>query len=118
MIRDRLLKWAEFLDKKLGEQGKIDEELLCYIDVPICFNKDEETFLQNTLIKHGAIPLNELEVGKTYIGTCRNASEAVWLGDKFEYMRTKFGSTFPEKINHFQNDDGFDVFVPIKVKNN
>ena len=52
MIRDRLLKWAEFLDEKLGEQGKIDEELLCYIDVPICFNKDEETFLQNTLIKH------------------------------------------------------------------
>ena len=67
MIRDRLLKWAEFLDEKLGEQGKIDEELLCYIDVPICFNKDEETFLQNTLIKHGALPLHELVVGKSYI---------------------------------------------------
>lgn len=25
MIRDRLLKWAEFLDKKLGEQGKIEK---------------------------------------------------------------------------------------------
>ena len=116
VIRDELLEWAEFLDEKLGEQGKIDEELLDYIDVPICFNKDEETFLQNTLIKHGAIPLHELVVGKGYIGTCRNASEAVWLGDEFEYMRTKFGSTFPEKINHFQNDDGFDVFVPIKLK--
>jgi hypothetical protein len=116
MIRDRLLKWAEFLDKKLGEQGKIDEELLCYIDVPICFNKDEETFLQNTLIKHGALPLHEMEVGKTYIGTCRNSSEAVWQGDHFIYQRYKWGSTFPEKINHFQNDDGYDVFVPIKLK--
>ena len=63
-----------------------------------------------------AIPLHLLETGKTYIGFCRNASEAVWLGDKFEYMRTKFGSTFTEKINHFQNDDGYDVFVPVKVK--
>lgn len=116
MIRDRLLKWAEFLDKKFGEQGKIDEENLCYIDIPLCFNKDEETFLQNTLIKHGAIPLHELVVGNSYIGTCRNSNEAVWLGDKFEYTRTKFGTTFQDEINHFQNDDGYDVFVPIKLK--
>lgn len=116
MIRDRLLKWAEFLDKKLGEQGKIDEELLCYIDVPICYNKDEESFVQNTLIKHGAIPIHELVVGNSYIGTCRNASEAVWQGDYFIYQRYKWGSTYPEKINHFQNDDGYDVFVPIKLK--
>ena len=42
--------------------------------------------------------------------------QSVPKGDKFEYMRTKFGSTFPETINHFQNDDGYDVFVPIKLK--
>ena len=58
----------------------------------------------------------KMEVGKTYIGTCRNASEAVWQGDHFIYQRYKWGSTFPEKINHFQNDDGYDVFVPIKLK--
>jgi hypothetical protein len=116
MIRDRLLKWEEFLDKKLGEQGKIDEEHLCYIDVPICYNKDEESFVQNILIKHGAIPLHELVVGNSYIGTCRNSNEAVWQGDHFIYQRHKWGSTFPEKINHFQNDDGYDVFVPIKLK--
>ena len=112
-INDYIKKWAKFIDERIEH---FDEENMCYIDVPRCNNKEEEEFVQNTLIKHGAIPLHKLEVGKTYIGECRNASEAVWQGDKFEYMRTKFGSTFPEKINHFQNDDGFDVFVPVKLK--
>ena len=56
------------------------------------------------------------KVGKTYIGECRNASEAVWLGDKFEYQRYKFGETFPEKINHFEDDNGYDLFVPLREK--
>lgn len=112
-INNYIKNWANFLDEKAKQ---FDEENMCYINVPRCKNKDEEEFVQNTLIKHGAIPLHKLEVGKTYIGECRNASEAVWLGDKFEYIRTKFGSTFPEKINHFQNDDGYDVFVPVRIK--
>jgi hypothetical protein len=112
-INDYIQKWAKFLDERIEH---FDEENMCYINVPRCNNKEEEEFVQNTLIKHGAIPLHKLEVGKTYIGECRNASEAVWQGDKFEYMRTKFGSTYPEKINHFQNDDGYDVFVPVKLK--
>lgn len=66
------------------------------------------------LIRCGAIPKSQLEVGATYIGSCRNASEAVWLGDKFEYQRYKFGDTFREKINHFEDDNGCDLFVPIK----
>jgi hypothetical protein len=116
MIDERILNWAKYLDNRLGENGKFDEENRCCISVPCCQNKNEEKFVQDTLIAHGAIPLDQLEVGKTYIGECRNAGEAVWLGDKFEYQRYKFGFTFPEKINHFQNDDGYDVFVPIKVK--
>ena len=115
-IRERILNWADNLNDIVGECGKFNEDNMCYINVPICQNKDEEKFVQDTLIAHGAIPLDQLEVGKTYIGECRNASEAVWLGDKFEYQRYKFGCRFPEKINHFQNDDGYDVFVPIKVK--
>lgn len=67
------------------------------------------------LIRCGAIPKDKLEVGCTYEGHCRNAHTAVWKENgKFEYMRTKFGVTFPEKINHFQDDDGADVFVPIR----
>ena len=66
------------------------------------------------LIRLGAIPKNDLEIGKTYEGYCRNAHKAVWLGDKFEYQRYKFGETFPEKINHFEDDNGYDLFVPYK----
>lgn len=85
-------------------------------DIPII---DEETYnnvIIPNLIRCGAIPKDKLVKGKTYIGTCRNTSEAIWLGDKFEYIRYKFGCTYPEKINHFQNDDGYDVFVPLKEK--
>jgi hypothetical protein len=112
-INDYIQKWAKFLDERIEH---FDEENMCYINVPRCNNKDEEEFVQNTLIKHGAIPLHKLEVGKSYIGECRNASEAVWQGDKFVYKRTKWGNTYVEEINHFQNDDGFDVFVPVKEK--
>ena len=50
------------------------------------------------------------------IRCCRNASEAVWDGEKFTYLRTKFGTTYTEFINHFEDDDGYDVFVPIRIK--
>lgn len=60
------------------------------------------------------IPKSELEVGKEYKGECRNASKATWDGEKFWYERYKFGRTFNESINHYEDDDGYDVFVPIK----
>ena len=112
-INERILTWVDHLNERYGI---LNENDLYYIDVPVCKNKDEEELVQKTLINHGALPLHLLEVGKTYIGTCRNASEAVWQGDHFVYQRSKFGDTYPEKINHFQNDDGYDVFVPIKIK--
>ena len=60
------------------------------------------------------IPKSELEVGKEYKGECRNASKAIWDGKKFWYERYKFGRTYNESINHYEDDDGYDVFVPIK----
>ena len=61
------------------------------------------------------IPKNELVEGETYSGECRNASEAVWNGSKFTYDRYKFGTWFKEDINHFEDDDGYDVFVPMQI---
>lgn len=61
------------------------------------------------------IPKNELVVGKTYRGNCRNSDIAVWDGEKFWYDRYKFGSTFKESINHYEDDDGYDVFVPFEA---
>ena len=84
--------------------------------IPIVLPKDYEEIIVPNIIRCGGIPKDKLIVGKTYIGDCRNAREAVWDGEKSTYMRTKFGSTYPETINHFQNDDGYDLFVPLKIK--
>jgi hypothetical protein len=84
--------------------------------VPIVRKEDYDNIIIPNIIRCGGIPKEELIVGKTYIGDCRNAGEAVWNGERFTYMRTKFGTTYPEDINHFQDDDGYDVFVQIKLK--
>lgn len=69
-------------------------------------------------IAAGLIPKKDLEDGVTYIGTCRNASEAVWHADKqrFTYIRHKFGSSFPEDIVHPEDDEGFDIFAAVRKK--
>lgn len=65
-------------------------------------------------IKNDIQPIakDELIVGQKYLGLCRNSNVAVWNGKCFEYERYKFGSTFIESINHFEDDNGYDVFIP------
>jgi len=50
-----------------------------------------------------------------YSGKCRNAYVAEWHEKEncFIHLRTKFGSTFAEKINHPEDDNGFDTFIPL-----
>ena len=85
-------------------------------DLPQINKDDYEKIIVPNVIRCGGIPKDKLEIGKTYVGSCRNASEAVWGGEHFTYMRTKFGCTYPEEINHFEDDNGSDLFVPIKEK--
>lgn len=84
--------------------------------IPKVGKEDYENIIIPNIIRCGGIPKDELIVGETYIGNCRNAHEAVWNGEKFTYMRTKFGYTYPEDINHFEDNDGYDLFLPIKIK--
>ena len=84
--------------------------------IPIVSEQDYNNIIIPNIIRCGGIPKDDLIIGKTYIGDCRNATEAIWNGKVFKYMRTKFGSTYEEEINHFEDDDGYDVFVPIKIK--
>ena len=62
------------------------------------------------------IPKNELIEGKEYFGNCRNSYKAIWKGDHFEYRRYKFGEYYIDEINHYEDDDGYDVFVPVEIK--
>lgn len=84
--------------------------------IPIVSEQDYNNIIIPNIIRCGGIPKDELIIGKIYIGDCRNATEAIWDGKVFKYMRTKFGLTYEEEINHFEDDDGYDVFVPIKLK--
>lgn len=87
-------------------------------EIPIVDKQTYNEIVIPNLIRCGAIPKKDLVIGQTYIGKCRNATEAVWNGSRFTYQRYKFGFTYPEDINHFEDDNGSDLFVPIKLKTN
>lgn len=62
----------------------------------------------------GMIRKENLVVGKTYIGHCRNADEAIWSNNNcFVYQRHKFNSIYPENIVYPSDDEGYDIFVPV-----
>jgi hypothetical protein len=82
--------------------------------LPVVNKEDWINFYVPILIRCGAIPKKDLIVGATYLGDCRNANEAIWNGEKFVYKRKKFNYVFDEEINHFEDDDGHDLFVPLK----
>ena len=68
------------------------------------------------MIKAGAIPKKDLIHGQVYIGGHRNTEVARWNQEtnKFDHMRYKFG-WMEDDCNHFEDDDGFALFVPIKL---
>ena len=86
-------------------------------NIPILNDLNEyKEYVVKNFIRCGAIPKSNLKIGKTYIGSCRNSDEATWVGDVFEYNRTKYGITFKDHINHLEDDNGFDLFVPLYEK--
>ena len=87
-------------------------------DLPMPESHEEwQDFFVPILIQRGAIPKKDLIKDRHYVGSCRNADKALWNGEKFVYIRHKYGRFYPEEINHFEDDDGFDLFVPIKMVN-
>lgn len=57
-----------------------------------------------------------LKDGAYYAGRCRNATVARWNATtgRFYYERTKFGRTFTEHINCPEDDNGLDLFFPMR----
>jgi hypothetical protein len=83
--------------------------------IPVYEKEFMDTVVCPKLIECGAIPKDKLVVGHTYLGDCRNAHKAIWKDNgRFEYTRTKFGYTYLEEINHFQDYTEYDIFIPIK----
>jgi hypothetical protein len=50
------------------------------------------------------IPKEDMVIFATYECLGRNLGIGVWNGESFDYMRNKFGATFPDKEYHW--DDG------------
>lgn len=62
------------------------------------------------------IPKAEMVAGTYYKGFCRNTYVALWDGNKFIYLRNKFGY-YMDTIEHFEDvkDKGTDGFVPVEL---
>lgn len=117
-IKKKLLQDKENRKKNVIEYFKTMKPFRTIDDIPDIPITDKDTYeniIIPNLIRCGAIPKDKLITGETYIGTCRNATEAIWDGKQFIYKRTKFGYTYDETINHFQDDDGYDLFIPVII---
>ena len=84
-------------------------------DLPRVDIQEWKDFYVPKLIEAGAIGKNDLIEGRIYIGEHRRANVAKWNGKEFIYNREKFGNVFEDKCNHFEDDDGFALFVPIGI---
>ena len=86
-------------------------------NIPIVDKEEYEKFYIPRLIKAGAIQKKDLIDGEVYIGEHRIGNLGKWCADKdkFEYWRYKYGTRFIDDCNHFEDDDGYALFVPIKL---
>ena len=86
-------------------------------EIPRATSKEHTEFYVPKLIEAGAIPKKDLVDGCFYLGEHRRGRIARWNAEKnqFEYWRHKFNQVFIDKCNHFEDDDGFALFVPIRL---
>jgi hypothetical protein len=84
-------------------------------ELPLVNKQEWDDFYIPKLIEAGAIPKKELEVGEYYAGKHRRARAAKWTGQHFIYNRDKFNIVYQDRCNHFEDDDGKALFVPIRL---
>lgn len=115
-IKQQIIDSKKILEKNIRDKWENLKKIKLDTDVPNLPIPMTPYHIER-LIAAGAIPKKDLIDGKTYYGKCRNAYKAVWHADKnaFTYLRYKFSYTYDEDINHFEDDDGYDLFVPISL---
>jgi hypothetical protein len=103
-------------EKRIKEYWKTLPKFIIPYDVPDLPKVDQQEWKDYyipKLIEAGAIPKMELIENQPYIGNHRNAQVAKWNGQRFVYRRTKWNHVYDDECNHFEDDDGFALFVPI-----
>lgn len=106
-------------DKLKIEMWKnFNTKLKCPTDVPDMdlYEEDYQTYVIPALIRNGAIPKNNLIDGHYYYGQWRAGNFAKWDGEtnKFKVWRNKFNRWYLDNANHFEDDDNFALFVPLR----
>jgi hypothetical protein len=109
------------LIQKEKEQKEIDfwknfnRKFVSPEDVPILPRGEiYEKYVIPALIRSGAIQKKDLKIGGYYYGEWRRGNFGRWDGEKFHIWREKFGYWRINKANHFEDDDEFALFVPLK----
>jgi len=99
----------ELLKKKFEKVDDIPE-------FPQCKSQEEYQRLVEAYLQAGAIAKEDLIDGAWYTGQSRSTNIAQWFRHGgFHFPRYKFSGKYVDNINHFQDDDGYDVFVPFKL---
>ena len=85
--------------------------------IPQCPKDEYYEFYAPRLIGAGGIQKKDLIDQQIYIGNHRRCTIAKWDAptNKFMYWRNKFGCIFIETCCHFEDDDSYALFVPIRL---
>lgn len=125
--KEHMRKIKEDPDYRNEFKLKRDENIKRYWLTLNKFEKEEDVptlpnpltdFYINKLVELGAIPKDKLEDGVLYYGNYRNTNLGKWnkKTEKFDHYRYKFGFQMDD-CNHFEDDDGFALFVPLRKAN-
>ena len=102
-----------------GATMKIDEKIytdkLRELELP--YSPPRTDIPYGKYYEAGVIRKKDLIDGRYYQGTCRNSDVAKWSekDNCFTYKRYKFSSVFDETINHLEDDNGYDLFLPYNL---
>ena len=107
-------QWMKHKDDKLRKWWSELNPFKSSTDVPKLPNPLDD-FYTNRLIELGAITKSELKDGQWYYGNFRNANFGKWDANEslFHHIRYSFGYYW-DKCNHFEDDDRFALFVPLR----
>jgi hypothetical protein len=111
-------RWIKYRDNQVIEYWNKLVPFKIESDVPD-LPKPLKPFFINKLVELGAIPKDKLIDGEWYYGNYRNSEFGKWSKskNKFYIIRYKFGNRW-DSCNHFEDDDGYSLFVPLRKVNN
>lgn len=79
-------------------------------------SQEEYRKLIEEYLEAGAIAKEDLISGAWYIGQSRSTNIAQWFPyGGFHFIRYKMNGKYVDNIPHFEDDRGYDLFIPFKL---